>query len=98
MRNIVKIFILESVVIVVVAMLISSVYILVLPRYFADQRTYSVLIGGLAIASVAAAYIARQTGVTTRPSGWLIIVLISGIVTVATLFLSLFFILNILGS
>lgn len=95
MRSIVRLFISESVVIAAGAALISNIYIFVLPRYFASQRTYSVLIVGLAIAAVLGAYVAH---VTTRSRGWLLTLAISGIVTAATLLLSLLFISNTLGS
>lgn len=98
MRSIVRFFIAESVVVAVAVALISSVYIFVLPRYFDDRRTYSVLIWGLVIAAVASGYVARREWVTTRSGGWLLTLAISGIVTVATLLLSLFFISNSRGS
>lgn len=98
MRSIARFFIAESIVVAVAVALISSAYIFVLPRYFDDRRTYSVLILGLAIVAVASGYVARKEWVATRSGGWLLTLAISGIVTVATLLLSLFFILNNRGS
>jgi hypothetical protein len=98
MRGVVKLFLAESVVIAAAVALISSAYIFVLPRYFDERRTYSMLIVGLAIAAVAGGRVAHSVWVTGRSSGWLWTVAISGIVTAATLLLSLFFILNSQGS
>lgn len=97
MRSIVRFFIAEAVVVAVAVALISSAYIFILPRYFDDRRTYSVLIGGLVIAAVASAYVARQW-LAGRSWGWSLTLAISGIVTIATLLLSLFLIVNSRGS
>jgi hypothetical protein len=98
MRSMVKLFVAESVVIAAPVALISSAYIFVLPRYFDDRRTYSVLIVGVVIAAVAGACVAPSDWVTGRSSGWLWTTVISGIVTGTTLLFSLFFILNSQGS
>ena len=98
MKSIVRFFIAESVVVAVAVSLISSAYILVLPRYFDNRMTYSVLIVGLAIAAVASGYVARREWVATRPWSWPLTFTISGIVAVVTLLFSLFFILNSRGS
>jgi hypothetical protein len=73
----------------------SGAYIFVIPD---DHRTYSALIVGLVLAAIASGYIARQAWLKSRLRGWLFVGSISAGVTVVTLLLSLFFILNSRGS
>jgi hypothetical protein len=98
MRSIVRFVLMESVVTAIAAALISSVYIVVLPRYFHETRTYSVLVGGLAIAALVSGFVARTCWAPPQHVGWLLILTTSGAVTIATLLLTLLVILNTAGS
>ena len=98
MRNIISILVAEIVVVATAATLISGAHIYVLPVYFSDRKTYSILIAGLAIATVMSWYILQKALIPGRSWNWLLIVGIGGAVVSATLVLSLFFISNSRGS
>jgi hypothetical protein len=97
MRAIVKFVVVELVAAAVIVALISMVYIFVLPRYFDDRRTYSVLIAGLALAVVVSGNIAWRTWEIAPSWRWSLSIAISVAVTAVVLVLSLFVILGLRG-
>ena len=73
---------------------IAVLYIYVIPHF----RTYSVLILSLAVVAYASGYLARKLVVKNRKVGWITAVIISVAVTMLTLNLALFRIVNVRGS
>lgn len=96
--NVLKLVIAELTLIAVGVVLIAGTYIWVLPKFFHDQKTYSVLVVGLVLVAVASGFIAHKAGANNRLPGWLLVVCVSGGATTITLLLSLFFIVNTRGS
>jgi NADH:ubiquinone oxidoreductase subunit 6 (subunit J) len=96
--SILKLAITELSLIAIGVLLIAGSYIWVLPKFFHDHRTYSVLVMGLVLVAIASGLIARKAGANNQPRGWILVVCVSGAVTVLTLLLSLFFIVNTRGS
>jgi hypothetical protein len=96
--NILKLAIAELALIAIGVVLIAGTYIWVLPKFFHDHKTYSVLVVGLFLVAVASGFIAHKCGQNNQPQGWILVACVSGAVTVLTLLLSLFFIVNTRGS
>jgi hypothetical protein len=84
----------ELVVIVTAVALISGAYILLLRQH----RTYAVFVVGLMLVAIVSGYVARVARPDGRVLGWFFLITMSAIVTVMTLLLSLFLIVNIRGA
>ena len=94
-----KLFLAEVAIVGVGVAIISATYIWILPRFFHDQKTYSVLIGGLLVIALGSGVIAfRATSPEGRIPAWLFVAVVSGVATVSAFLVSLFIILNTRGS
>jgi hypothetical protein len=67
MKGAFRLFVLELFVVAIAVAAISACYILVLPRFFHDQRTYSILNCGLAFAAFMGGFIAHRNVERGRP-------------------------------
>jgi hypothetical protein len=94
MKSVAKIFAAELSIAAIGAVFIAVFYIYVIPHY----STYYVLILGLAAVAYASGYIARKLLVNDRKLGWIAAIAISILVTMLTLYLALFWILNVRGA
>ncbi len=94
MRDVARLFFAELAIAAIGTAVIAVFYIFVIPHY----RTYSVLILSLAVVAYASGYIARKLLVNNRKVGWIIVVIISISVTMLTLNLAMFWIVNVRGS
>ena len=79
--------------------LISVVYVLVIPMFFANYKTYSILIAGIASAGLYGGYIGYQIPTTnTLLARFGFSFCFAAVVAILVAFLSLLIILNVRGS
>ena len=77
-------------------LLISGMYIWVLPTLFPGTRTYLVLVLGLVAVASATGYYASRS--RSEPTGWPPILAFSATTTIVTLILVLYLVANLRGS
>jgi hypothetical protein len=94
MKGAAKMFFAELAITAIGTVFIAVFYIFATPPF----RTYSALILSLVAVAFASGYVARKLLVNNRRVGWVIVVIISIAVTLLTLNLALFWIVNVRGS
>jgi len=95
---VVKLVMAQLVVILTAVLLICASYMLVLPNYFHDDRTYSVFIAGLLLTAISSAYVARRARLKAGMTGLVAVVAITVCVTATMLVVTLFILLNNRGA
>lgn len=98
MRNAAKFALLESTVVVLLTVGIVAGYVVVMPRWSPDLRTYAVFALGLLLAGLIGGYVAHSLATRGRRMHWVRVLAMGGLVTAVTALLSLFLMLNMRGS